>query len=35
MPAGDRAQDYLSMQITRQNRTAPADWEGFVRMLEK
>ena len=35
MPAGDRAQDYLSMQITKQNRTAPADWDGVVRMLEK
>ena len=35
MPASDRAQDYLSMQITRQNRTAPPDWDGVVRMLEK
>ncbi|MFK7820914.1 MAG: adenylate/guanylate cyclase domain-containing protein, partial [Planctomycetaceae bacterium] len=35
MPAGDRAQDYLSMQITRQNRTAPPDWDGVVKMLEK
>ncbi len=35
MPANDRAQDYLSMLITRHNRTAPADWDGVVRMLEK
>ena len=34
-PASDRAQDFLSMQITKQNRTAPPNWDGVVRMLEK
>lgn len=35
MPANDRAQDYLSMLITRHNRTAPSDWDGVVKMLDK
>lgn len=35
MPADDRAQDYLAMQITKHDRTAPADWDGIVRMQKK
>jgi len=35
MPAEDRAQDYLAMQITQHNRTAPADWDGVVSMKKK
>ena len=35
MPADDRAQDFLAMQITQHDRTAPADWDGIVRMKKK
>lgn len=35
MPAEDRAQDYLSMMITQQDRKAPPDWDGIVRMKKK
>ncbi len=35
MPADDRAQDFLAMQITLHDRTAPADWDGIVRMKKK
>ena len=35
MPASDRAQDFLSMLITRHNRTAPPDWDGVMRLQEK
>lgn len=35
MPADDRAQDFLAMQITQQGRTAPNDWDGIVRMKKK
>ena len=35
MPAEDRAQDYLAMQITQHNRKAPPDWDGIVRNLKK
>ena len=35
MPADDRAQDYLAMLITQHDRTAPADWDGVVRMKKK
>jgi adenylate cyclase len=35
MPAEDRAQDYLSMLITQQDRKSPADWDGIVRMKKK
>ncbi len=35
MPAEDRAQDYLSMLITQQDRKAPPDWDGIVRMKKK
>ena len=35
IPPGDRAQDYLAMQITQHNRNAPADWDGIVRKLKK
>jgi len=35
MPAGDRAQDFLSMPIVQHNRTAPPDWDGIVRLTRK
>ncbi|MEZ6063221.1 MAG: adenylate/guanylate cyclase domain-containing protein [Planctomycetaceae bacterium] len=35
MPADDRAQDYLAMLITQHDRTAPADWDGIVRMKKR
>ncbi|MEQ9408113.1 MAG: adenylate/guanylate cyclase domain-containing protein [Fuerstiella sp.] len=35
MPAEDRAQDFLALQITQHDRTAPADWDGIVRMKKK
>ena len=35
MPAGDRAQDFLSMPIVQHNRTAPPDWDGTVRLTRK
>lgn len=35
MPAEDRAQDFLSLQITQSGRSAPADWDGIVRILKK
>lgn len=35
MPADDRAQDFLALQITQHGRTAPADWDGVVRLRKK
>lgn len=35
MPAEDRAQDFLSLQITQHGRKAPADWDGIVRLRKK
>lgn len=35
MPADDRAQDFLAMKITQHGRTAPADWDGMIRMEKK
>ena len=35
MPAGDRAQDFLAMPIVQNNRTAPADWDGVIRLDRK
>lgn len=35
MPADDRAQDFLAMQITQHDRTAPGDWDGIVRIKKK
>lgn len=35
MPAGDRAQDFLSQWIIRSNRIAPPDWDGIVRLPNK
>lgn len=35
MPADDRAQDFLAMQITQHDRTAPTDWDGIVRIKKK
>lgn len=35
MPADDRAQDFLSLQITQHDRTAPSDWNGVVQMKKK
>lgn len=35
MPAGDRAQDFLSMPIVQHNRQAPPDWDGIIRLTRK
>lgn len=35
MPADDRAQDFLALQITQHGRTAPSDWDGIVRIRKK
>jgi adenylate cyclase len=35
MPAGDRAQDFLTMRIAQFSRVAPADWDGIVRLPSK
>lgn len=35
IPASDRAQDFLSLQIARSNRVAPADWDGTIRFDSK
>ncbi|MHC4875760.1 MAG: adenylate/guanylate cyclase domain-containing protein [Planctomycetota bacterium] len=35
MPAGDRAQDFLSMPIVQSARQAPADWDGVIRLARK
>lgn len=35
MPAGDRAQDFLSMAIVQNNRQAPPDWDGILRLSRK
>lgn len=32
MPAGDRAQDFLSILIAQHNRSAPANWDGVIRL---
>ncbi|MAT14795.1 MAG: adenylate/guanylate cyclase domain-containing protein [Planctomyces sp.] len=35
MPATDRAQDFLNLIIAQNNRTAPDNWPGFIRMERK
>ena len=35
MPAVDRAPDFLSMPIVQNNRTAPPEWDGIVRLVRK
>ncbi|MEZ6047713.1 MAG: adenylate/guanylate cyclase domain-containing protein [Planctomycetaceae bacterium] len=35
MPATDRAQDFLNLIIAQNNRTAPENWEGYIRMERK
>lgn len=35
MPAGDRAQDFLTMLIAQHNRVAPPGWDGVVRLPNK
>jgi len=35
MPAGDRAQDFLTLLIAQHNRVAPDDWDGTVRLAQK
>jgi len=35
IPASDRAQDFLSLQIARSNRVAPSDWDGTIRFDSK
>jgi adenylate cyclase len=35
MPPGDRVQDFLLAQIMQQNRKAPSDWDGTIRLPGK
>ena len=35
LPAEDEAQDFLTLQITQNNRQPPADWNGVIRMTAK
>lgn len=35
MPPSDRAGDFLTQQIVLHNRTAPANWDGIIRMPSK
>ena len=35
LPAEDQAQDFLTLQITQNNRQPPADWTGVIRMTAK
>jgi len=35
LPSGDRAQDFLTGHIVAHNRTAPADWNGIVKLPGK
>ncbi len=35
VPAADRAQDFLAMRIAQHGRTAPADWDGIIRLPTK
>lgn len=35
MPSSDRAQDFLLLRITQQNRTAPPGWDGVIRLPGK
>ena len=35
LPAEDEAQDFLTLQITQNNRQPPADWTGVIRMTAK
>jgi adenylate cyclase len=35
MPSSDRAQDFLLLRIAQHNRTAPAGWDGVIRMPGK
>jgi len=35
LPAGDRAQDFLTSHIVSHNRLAPSDWQGVVKLASK
>jgi len=35
IPAGDRAKDFLTLQITRHNRTAPPGFDGVIGLESK
>lgn len=35
MPPSDRAQDFLMQHIVQHNRTAPAEWDGIIRLPSK
>lgn len=35
MPASDRAQDFLSVQIAQHNRVSPPGWDGVIRLPSK
>ena len=35
MPPSDRAQDFLALRIAQNNRAAPRDWDGVIRLPSK
>lgn len=35
LPSSDRAQDFLALHIAQNNRIAPADWNGVIRLPSK
>jgi adenylate cyclase len=35
MPPTDRAQDFLTLRIAQNNRSAPRDWDGIIRLPSK
>jgi adenylate cyclase len=35
MPPSDRAQDFLTLRIAQNNRAAPRDWDGVIRLPSK
>jgi hypothetical protein len=35
MPPTDRAQDFLTLRIAQNNRSAPRDWDGVIRLPSK
>ncbi|MSR57984.1 MAG: adenylate/guanylate cyclase domain-containing protein [Planctomycetaceae bacterium] len=35
LPPGDRAQDFLALHIAQQNRVAPTDWTGVIKLPSK
>jgi adenylate cyclase len=35
VPAEDRVKDFLTVFIAQHGRSAPTDWQGFIRLPEK